>query len=79
MVSVDGAEVARIGPGPRVLLGVAASPNMIRGRCDFSNPLMIDDGDEGVMRDPAGRPQGSVWATVSPGVVVMWYWFTLSS
>ena len=38
------------------LLGQAAAPNMIVGRCDLSGQVLFDDGDEVVIEDAAGMP-----------------------
>ena len=38
------------------LLGRAAAPNMIVGRCDLSGNVLFDDGDEVVVEDAQGMP-----------------------
>jgi hypothetical protein len=38
------------------LLGRAAAPNMIVGRCDLDKRVVFDDGDEVVQEDEAGLP-----------------------
>ncbi|MGQ9575465.1 MAG: hypothetical protein ACUVUC_09110 [Thermoguttaceae bacterium] len=38
------------------LLGRAAAPNMIVGRCDFEGKVVFDDGDEVVREDASGLP-----------------------
>ena len=38
------------------LLGRAAAPNMIVGRCDLDGQVLFDDGDEVVIEDPGGIP-----------------------
>jgi hypothetical protein len=38
------------------LLGQAAAPNLIVGRCDIDGRLIFDDGDEVVMEDAHGMP-----------------------
>lgn len=38
------------------LLGHAAAPNMIVGRCQLSGPVIFDDGDEVVIEDQLGMP-----------------------
>jgi hypothetical protein len=38
------------------LLGAAAAPNMIVGRCDLNGQVLFDDGDEVVIEDPNGIP-----------------------
>lgn len=39
------------------LLGQAAAPNIIVGRCDTEGKLIFDDGDEVVIEDTAGLPE----------------------
>jgi hypothetical protein len=38
------------------LLGMAAAPNLIVGRCDIKGKMLFDDGDEVVVEDDAGMP-----------------------
>ena len=38
------------------LLGEAAAPNLIVGRCDLNGQVLFDDGDEVVIEDPNGMP-----------------------
>ncbi|MCR4414016.1 MAG: hypothetical protein NUV77_16490, partial [Thermoguttaceae bacterium] len=44
------------------LLGQAAAPNMIVGRCDLEGRVLFDDGDEMVIEDARGIPQEIVVA-----------------
>jgi hypothetical protein len=39
------------------LLGAAAAPNMIVGRCDLDRKVVFDDGDELVVEDDRGLPE----------------------
>ena len=42
------------------LLGLAAAPNIVAGRCDRSGNPLFDDGDEVVILDPEGLPRDIV-------------------
>lgn len=44
------------------LLGEAAAPNMIVGRCDLQGHVLFDDGDEVVIEDDRGMPREIVVA-----------------
>lgn len=44
------------------LLGKAAAPNMIVGRCNSKKEVLFDDGDEVLLEDAAGLPQQIVVA-----------------
>ncbi len=44
------------------LLGQAAAPNMIVGRCDLEGKVLFDDGDEMVIEDARGMPKEIVVA-----------------
>jgi hypothetical protein len=39
------------------LLGAAAAPNLIVGRCHIEGPVVFDDGDEVILEDDRGLPQ----------------------
>jgi hypothetical protein len=44
------------------LLGQAAAPNIVLGRCDRTGTPLFDDGDEVLLMDPEGMPQDIVVA-----------------
>lgn len=44
------------------LLGQAAAPNMIVGRCDLEGKVLFDDGDEVLLEDERGMPEEIVVA-----------------
>ncbi|NUQ66474.1 MAG: hypothetical protein HUU20_28770 [Pirellulales bacterium] len=44
------------------LLGAAAAPNLIVGRCDLAMRVLFDDGDEVIVEDAAGMPRELVVA-----------------
>ena len=44
------------------LLGQAAAPNIVVGRCDRTGSPLFDDGDEVLIMDPEGMPQDIVVA-----------------
>lgn len=39
------------------LMGEAAAPNIIVGRCDLDGPVVFDDGDEVIIEDDRGLPE----------------------
>ena len=59
---MPGCRFASEGFAPRFahLLGRAAAPNMIVGRCELNGAVVFDDGDEVVVEDPDGMPSDIV-------------------
>ena len=51
---------ARARPDPPGLLGQAAAPKIVVGRCDGMGSPLFDDGDEVLIMDPEGMPQDIV-------------------